>query len=105
MKYQDNIVCVINGYSFNVNFVPKSELENFEGITMHNNRVIKIRDDLDKVATTLILRHEIVHALLGTQGRVFQTRFSCEELCEFVAYNLPTIEQITDYILSMRYMK
>ena len=88
----------INGYPFMVKFVKKTEIEGSDGITYHNDRVIKIRDDLDEIATTLILRHELVHAFLGTQGRVFQRKFNVEEVCEFISYCSPVIESVIEEV-------
>lgn len=87
-------------YPFKIMFVPFSELDNCDGKTMHNDRIIKIRDDLDEIATELVLRHEIVHAILGTQGRVYQRKFDLEEMCEFIAYKTPEINQIIESVLT-----
>ena len=85
-------------YPFTIKFVEPQEIEGCDGRTLHNDRIIKIRNDLDKVATELTLRHEIVHALLGTQGRVYQKKFDLEEVCEFIAYRLPEINSIMEVV-------
>lgn len=85
-------------YPFIITFVDKKEIEGSDGVCLHNDRVIKIRDDLDEVSTMLIIRHELTHALLGTQGRVYQKKFDVEELCEFVAYKLPELHQMCEFI-------
>lgn len=92
MKGTYNVL--IGGYPFTVKFVPSSEIENCDGRTKHNDREILVRNDLDEISTTLVLRHEIVHALLGTQGRVYQNKFNVEEVCEFIAYRLSEIIDI-----------
>lgn len=86
----------IGSYPFQIKLVPPEEIENCDGRTYHNERVIKIRNDLDEITTELVLRHEVVHALLGTQGRVYQRKFDLEEVCEFIAYKLPEIKEVCD---------
>lgn len=85
-------------YPFIVELVPRSTINGCDGRTYHNDRKILIADDLDDVATTLVARHEVVHALLGTQGRAYQTKFNVEEICEFIAYKLPEINDIMENI-------
>ena len=89
----------IGSYPFQVCLVEPKEIEGSDGILHHNDRLIKIRNDLDKVGTELILKHEIVHAILLTQGRVYQKKFDIEEMCEFIAYQTAEIERLTEYIL------
>jgi len=86
-------------YPFKVMFVSYSEMDGNDGSTFHNDRTIKIRDDLDKVATELVIRHEVVHAILGTQGRVYQKKFDLEDMCEFIAYKTPEINDIVERIM------
>ena len=100
MKKNDLKSVRIGLYPFQIKFVPASEIPNCDGSTFHNDRVIKIRNDLDDIATEIVLRHEITHAILGTQGRVFQKKFDVEDVCEFIAYRLPEINSIVDYILN-----
>ena len=88
-----DIAVVIGTYPFVIHFF-KLTNETYDGRTIHNTRAIEIRDDLDYEATMLLIRHEIVHALLGTQGRCFQRKFDVEEMCEFIAYKLPEINKI-----------
>lgn len=88
----------IGGFPFTIRFVDKSEIEGSDGLCCHNERVIKIRNDLDNIATRTIIMHEITHALLGTQGRVYQQKFSVEELCEFIAYRFPELTHIYETI-------
>lgn len=85
-------------YPFVIKFLNKEDMGECDGRTYHNDRIIKIRNDLDEIATELTLRHEITHAILGTQGRVYQTKFNLEEVCEFIAYKVPEINQIVDII-------
>lgn len=86
-------------YPFKIKLVDPKEIEGCDGRTFHNDRVIKIRNDLDGIATEIVLRHEVVHALLGTQGRVFQKKFGVEEVCEFIAYKTPEINDVMSTIV------
>lgn len=86
-------------YPFKIVSVDKEEIQGNDGLCLNNDRIIKIRNDLDDIATELVLRHEIVHAILCTQGRVYQRKFSVEEVCEFISYKLPEIEQICEIIM------
>lgn len=92
---------IIGCYPFKIIFLPYEQLDGCDGRTLHNDRVIKIRDDLDEITTELVLRHEVVHALLGTQGRVYQKKFDVEELCEFIAYKLPEINGIVGGVMEI----
>ena len=87
----------VEGYLFTIKFV-NTDKENYDGITWNRTRVIEIRDDLDDEATMLLIRHELVHAILTCQGRIYQKKFDVEEVCEFVAYKLPKINEICNTI-------
>lgn len=89
----------IGSYIFYAYLVNPKEIEGSDGILIHNDRTIKIRNDLDIVGIRLVLRHELVHAILLTQGRVYQKKFDLEEMCEFISYQLPEIERLTQHIL------
>ena len=84
-------------YPFTLKFFKQTN-EDYDGITWYRKREIEIRDDLDDEATILLIRHEVTHALLSTQGRTYQKKFDVEELCEFIAYKLPEINQICEFI-------
>ena len=88
----DNII--IGGYPFTLEFKTRDENKGCDGYTWHCDRKIVISTDLDDLATILVIRHEIVHAILGTQGRCYQKKFDLEEMCEFIAYKLPEINDI-----------
>ena len=88
---------VINGFKWTVYFVDISKLpEQSDGITMYNERKILVRKDLDKETTKCVLRHEITHAVLCTQGRWSQKTFKQEEMCEFIAFNLDLINKLVE---------
>ena len=65
-------------------------------IVMAELCLMKIADDLNSTTRELTFIHEVVHALLDTQGRCYQKKFDLEELCEFVAWKLPEINQIVE---------
>ena len=88
-----NIHITVGSYHFNLIFVPFEELK-MDGLTNINDRIIKVRDDLDRQATLITIKHELVHALIGTQGRVFQKKIDIEDMCEFVAWRLEEINEI-----------
>lgn len=98
-SFEAGIKVRIGLYPFVVCFVARDEIDGCDGKTMHNERTIKIRNDLDDIATEIVLRHEIVHAILGTQGRCFQKKFDLEDVCEFVAYKFPEIQQIVECVM------
>lgn len=95
-----NTKVIIGGYEYSVQYIPHSEMPGYDGLTYSNERTIKIRNDLDDTATLLIVTHEVVHALLATQGRVFQKKFDVEEVCELIANRLFEINEIIAKIKS-----
>ncbi len=100
---KDTIKVRIGLYPFTIKFVDFKGIElngNSDGRTMLNGRTILIRNDLDDIDTELVLRHEVVHAILGTQGRCYQKKFDLEEVCEFIAYKLPEINDIVERIMT-----
>ena len=68
------------------------------GYTWTQHKAIDILDTLDKKDLSLVIRHEVCHALLDTQGRRYQRKFDVEELCEFIAWNIDEIKKISDEI-------
>lgn len=89
----------IYNYDWQIYFVKRDEIKGLDGNCEHNERVINVSNDLDDTAKEITLRHELTHAILGAQGRIFQKRFSVEDLCEFVAYVSPTIVELTRVII------
>ena len=90
----------IQNYKWKIEFVSVLDLpkEN-DGITLYNERRILIRDDLDEVTTECVLRHEITHAILCVQGRWSQNSFTQEEVCEFIGFQTPTINELVKEVL------
>ena len=68
------------------------------GYTWVQHKVIDILDTLEKKDLPLVIKHEVCHALLDTQGRRYQRKFDVEELCEFIAWNIDEIKKISDDI-------
>ena len=90
----------INGYTYKVCFVePHTLPEKCIGQTFYDERMIKISTALDETATKITVTHELVHAILGTQGRSYQKNFDLEDVCEFVGYNLDQINKLLKDIL------
>ena len=90
----------INDYKWTLMFVDVAELpEKTDGTTLYNERTILIRNDLNRITTGIVIRHELTHAILCTQGRWSQNNFNQEDVCEFVGFQLPTINRITKGIL------
>lgn len=96
----NNFELRIGNYTWSVEFIDKDneEIKGCDGRTLYNDFRIIIRNDLNYIATKLVIRHEVVHALLSTQGRVFQKKYDIEEVCEFIAYRLNELEQINEQI-------
>ena len=92
-----DIEIMINEYPFTIKFFKKNN-EYYDGLTRYNERIIEIRDDVDLISTMLLIRHEITHAILCCQGRCYQKKFDVEEMCEFIAYKLPEINEICNTI-------
>ena len=98
-----NVKVNIGGYTFDVEFTKPSEMPGFDGKVMPNEMKILVRNDLSETATKLIVAHEVVHAILDTQGRVYQRKFELEDVCEFVAYRLDEINVIVNGIMEEAY--
>ena len=92
----------IYGYEWEVDFVDKDDpiLNNSsDGKTLYNDAKIIVRKDMDPqiVKTTLI--HELTHAVLEIQGRVYQRKFDREDVCEFIGFCGETIITVANEIL------
>lgn len=60
---------------------------------------IVVKKDLDPQMIKETLLHELTHAYLGMSGRYKQNRFTAEEVCEFVGWNLEPILETANAIL------
>ena len=86
----------IGCYTWQVRFVDAQELPRSDGQTRCNTLEILIRDSLDENAKRLTFIHEVIHALLNTQGRFYQNKFTQEEVCEFIAWRFNEIQEIIE---------
>ena len=104
-KPQDNFNIKIGGYNWRINFMSNGTLpyDNALGFTYSNKQEINITNALDMANTEIVIMHEVVHALLITQGRDFDNNFSQEDLCNFIAWNFKEIQRITKEIMEKRY--
>lgn len=87
---------IIGLYNWTVKIVDRKEIDGNDGRTIPNSLEILIADDLKGTTRELTFIHEVVHALLNTQGRTYQKKFDVEEMCEFIAWKLPEINQIVE---------
>lgn len=83
-------------YNWTIRIVDRKEIDGNDGRTIPNSLEILIADDLKGTTRELTFIHEVVHALLNTQGRTYQKKFDVEEMCEFIAWKLPEINQIVE---------
>lgn len=83
-------------YEWKVLIFDRKEIDNCDGRTYPNDFTIKIADDLKETAREITFIHELVHALLDTQGRNYQKKFDLEDMCEFIAWKLPEINQCVE---------
>jgi len=91
----------IYGYEWAIEFVNKDSkaLQGSDGMTYLNLLTIVVRKDIHREMMKSVLRHEITHAILCVQGRWYQNKFDKEELCEFVAFQTPFINNLVEEIL------
>lgn len=96
----NNFELRIGNYTWAVVFVDKNDerIRGCDGKTYYNDFEILIRNDLNKITTNIVIRHEVVHALLCTQGRWFQKKFDVEDVCEFISFRLEELKEIDELI-------
>lgn len=86
----------IGCYTWQVKFVPKEEINGCDGRTFPNDFKILVRNDLNPIVMRSVFIHEVVHALLDTQGRCYQRKFDLEDVCEFIAWRFNEIQDIIE---------
>lgn len=86
----------IGNYTWTVKFVNPKEIPGNNGEAHYLTQTIYIRNDMTEIATRNVFIHEVVHALLGTQGRIFTKRYTDEEVCEFIAWRFNEIQDIIE---------
>ena len=94
-----NIDVVIGGHTWSIRRLKDKDMTGTVGKTWSFHFAIDLNEELTEKELPLVIRHEVCHALLDTQGRAFQTKFGVEELCEFVAWNHEQIGVITQEIM------
>lgn len=93
----------IGGHLWSVRFMEPHLMRPDENGTCWTNKCcIDIDCTMDEKETKLILTHEIVHALLGTQGRAFQKEYDEESICEIITWNIDEIIAIRNKVLEAR---
>ena len=86
----------ILGYQWRVSFVDRSEINGCEGRTIPSQMEIKIANDMPDAATEVVFIHEVIHALMDSQGRCYERKLDVELVCEFIAWNYNIINSIVD---------
>lgn len=91
-------------HDWEVRFVPKDVLKKelgFDalGFTFIDKFTIDIVDTCSKQEAKRILAHEITHAILSSQGRAFQKKFTQEEVCEYVAWTFELTNKLVNNVL------
>jgi len=96
----------INDTSWKVRFLPSDQMrEGDNGTCWSLKRTIDIDDSLGYHEAKMVLTHELMHALMATQGRSFEAELNNESVCEIVAWNLDKIVRLRDSIMQQRYKK
>lgn len=96
----------INNIEWKVRFLsPEQMREGDNGTCWSLKRTIDIDDSLDYYEVMKVLTHELMHALMATQGRSFEEALSQESVCEIVAWNLDKLLILRDDIMKQRYNK
>ena len=90
----------INGLEWKVYFESSKELPDWWGVTRPGEFTIRLRHDLDKNIVRTTITHELIHAILASYGFTKPSEnsdmlFSEEEVCDFIAMNLSTINELT----------
>ncbi len=87
----------IFGHEWDVRLVSKEVLRKelgFDalGFTFIDRFTIDVLEECTDQEISHILAHELTHAMLCSQGRAFQKKFTQEELCEFMSWNHETLD-------------
>ena len=104
-----NIITIdICGHKWDIRFLPKDLLKKevgFDvlGFTFVDRFSIDVVDSCTKQETKRILSHELTHAIICSQGRAFQKKFSQEEVCEYVAWTFEMTNRLVKEVMKKRY--
>ena len=90
----------INNYTWDVKFFHRTN-EPYDGQTCESQMIIKVNIDQNPQIIRATLVHELCHAFLDSFGfgTSCKTKFTVEELCEFVAMNNEQINNIANKIM------
>jgi Zn-dependent peptidase ImmA (M78 family) len=80
-------------YTWTIKLVDRKSIDGMDGRCLPNDFEILIADDLNGQARLLSFIHELVHAIMDTQGRCYTKKLGIEEMCEFIAWKYPEIEE------------
>ena len=89
----------IFGHTWSVRRIKDEDMKGTVGKTWSFHFAIDLNEELTESELPLVVKHEVCHAVLDTQGRGFHKKFSNEDLCEFVAWNGDEITRITNEIM------
>ena len=90
----------INNVEWDFNFVPSVCLpSNYYGQCCDEELTINVLKNMNPTRKRFTIIHELIHAIFHSQGRRYTWKDMDEEsICEFIAWNLDTINNLVDYI-------
>lgn len=68
------------------------------GEIVYDTLTIYIKDSLCDESKRRVMIHELCHALLNSQGRLYSNSFDREDLCEMFAWNAETLINLRDKV-------
>ena len=68
------------------------------GEIIYDNLTIYIKDSLCDESKRRVIIHELTHALLNSQGRLYNNNWDREDLCEMFAWNAELLVKLRDTI-------
>lgn len=91
---------IINNVEWDFNFVPSVCLPaNYYGQCCEEELTINVLENMSPQRQRFTIIHELIHAIIHSQGRAYTWEDMNEEnVCEFIAWNLDTINSLVDYI-------
>lgn len=104
---KNNIKIKIAQYEWTVRFLPQRQMRNDNeyGTCFILERAIDVLDTLGREGASLILAHEISHAMLNVYGNTHQSSYDEEFLCDFISWNVDEIVRLRDYVIGQRFGK
>jgi len=100
------IMANINCIEWKIRFLPSEQMrEGDNGTCWSLKRIIDIDASLGYQEAKKVLTHELMHALMATQGRSYEEEINNESVCEIVAWNIDKIVSLRDSIMQQKYNK